>query len=62
MMQYGLHSTHEMDQVDVQQSYSTSSTDYDMKRERREIVMEGKTQPFTKRLKSDNHNNKKIAA
>jgi hypothetical protein len=51
MMRHGLHSTHGMDQIDVQQSYSTS-TDYDMKRERREIVMEEKGQPSTKRLKS----------
>ncbi len=48
MMRRGLHSAHGMDQVDAQQSYSTS-TDYEMKRERREIAMEGKGQQSAKK-------------
>ena len=58
MMQHGLHIVHGMDQVDVQQSYSTS-TDCNMKRERRDMVMEGKGQPATERLRSINRNKTK---
>jgi hypothetical protein len=59
MMRHGLHSAHGMDQVDMQQSYSTS-TDYKMKKERREMVMEGKGQQSAKRLKSMGHNKTKL--
>ena len=34
-------------------------TDYDMKRERRDMVMEGKGQPATERLRSINRNKTK---
>ena len=58
VMRHGLHSAHGMDQVATQQSYSTS-TDYDTKRERKEMVMEGKGQPVTKRRKSIDQNTTK---
>ena len=54
MMWHCLHSAQEMDQVDAQQSISTSA-DYETKKERREMVMEGKGQPSTKSMTSMDH-------
>jgi hypothetical protein len=50
MMRHGLRSGLGMNQVDAQQSYSTS-TDYEMKRERREMVLEEDGKPASKRHK-----------
>ena len=58
VMRHGLRSGLEMDQVDAQQSYSTS-TDYEMKQERREMVLEEDGKPAAKRHKGIDHNKTK---
>ncbi len=58
MMRHGLHSGLEMDQVNAQQSYSTS-TDYEMKQECREMVLKEDGKPAAKGHKGIDHNKTK---
>jgi hypothetical protein len=60
MMRHGLSSGLGMDQVDAQQSYSTS-TDYETKQELREMVLEEDGKPAAKRHKGIDHNKTKQA-
>jgi hypothetical protein len=58
MMRHSLCSGLGMDQVNAQQSYSTS-TDYEMKQESREMVLEEDGKPAAKRQKGIDHNKTK---